>query len=335
MLNNWLKSVNDAESLDKTNIKIKSNTSENTLELIDDYSVALISSDERRPKAIKESLANFHNHFKDISIIDLGYFRKNDPTFNIQLINELIESNILPFILDQDFRWYSQIVSALSKNKSQSNMCISNKIHFSEYGIPCDYLAFQRHLIDMDHIHRIADHSINSMSLGKVRAEVGEVEPVLRDMNNIYFDISAIRASDVPGSFNSMPSGLTCEEACQIMKYLGKSTNLQLVVLGGDFKESTVISDNIAQMIWYLLEGKNSMANDHPKLNSNFNEYIVDVQDLHETFTFVKNADTGRWWFCVDKDEEKQEFISCSYGEYQKTISDELPVRLLKHLTKV
>lgn len=333
MLNNWIKGLNSEISCKVKRINIDTHEEGNHLEMLDEYKIVILSSEDQRPDGIRESLSHFENHFANLPIIDLGYFRKDDPTFNIQLIEELKSSRILPVILDKDFRWFSEIVKGVTKMKRAFNMCVSNTLQFSEYGLACDYMGFQRHLIEMDHIKRIADHSINSMSLGKLRADVNEVEPVLRDVDYLYFDISAIRQNDAPGSLSSMPSGLTCEEACQLMKYTGKSNNLKLLVIGGDYKEDSATNNCISEMLWYFLEGHSQKEEDHPKVSHEFSEYIVDVQELDESFTFIKNKASGRWWFSLNNDEN--EFISCSYNEYQKTIQDELPHRLLKHLTKI
>ncbi len=333
MLNNWIKGFGSDVYDNVKRFNIDAHKEGQLPDLLDEYRISILSSEDPRPNSIRESLGHFQNHFKDLSIIDLGYFRKDDPTFNVQLIQELAESNILPVILDKDFRWFSEIVNGISKDKVCLNMCISNTLQFSEYGVACDYMGFQRHLIQQDHLKRIGDHSINSMSLGKLRADVSEVEPILRDVEHLYFDISAIRQCDVPGSLSSMPSGLTCEESCQLLKYLGKSHSLKLLVIGGDFKVDLSTSNCIAEMLWYFIEGQSQKAQDHPMVNNDFKEYIVDAQDLDESFTFIKNEISGRWWFSLNNDEN--EFVSCSYNEYQKTISEELPDRLLKHLTKL
>ena len=333
MLNHWIKGLKKEEFSLTQGMGIDNYLDEHHPDLLDKYKVGIISSNEHRPRAIRESLGTFQNHFKNLPIIDFGYFRKEDPSFNIQLINELMTSKILLMVIDKDFRWFSEMVKGASMKSRTMNMCISNKLHFSEYGIPCDYIGFQRHLVELDHLNRIGDHSINSMSLGKLRAEVEEVEPIMRDVDFLYFDIAGIRSSDVPGSQNSMPSGLTCEESCQLMKYAGRSNQLKMIVLGGDFKADDVTCNCLGEMLWYFLEGKSQIKQDHPSINQDFNEYIVEGEDFEESFTFVKNKSTGRWWLSVDG--EKNEFISCSYNEYHQTISNELPDRLLKHLAKI
>ena len=333
MLNNWIKGLKKDTPHKNGKLKLDLHEEGKLPDLLDEYKVGLLSSDDLRPNSIRESLYQFQNHFDHLPIIDLGFLRKDDPTFNIQLIQELEASGIIPIVLDKDFRWFSEVVKGATKDKPSYNMCVSNTLQFSEYGLACDYMGFQRHLVEKDHLNRIGDHSINSMSLGKLRADVNEVEPVLRDVNYLYYDISAIRQCDVPGSLSSMPSGLTCEESCQLLKYVGRSNSIKMIVIGGDFKDDVCTSNCIAEMLWYFLEGQNQRIIDHPAINHEFNEYIVDVQELDESFIFVKNKISGRWWFSLNN--EKNEFISCSFNEYQKTISEELPDRLLKHLTKI
>lgn len=335
MLNNWIKGNPVSHNLKNSSIKISSHLDGESLEDLNKYSVGLLSSDNDIALGIKEALSNFHNHFDQINIIDLGTFRKEDPAFNIQLINELVNSNIIPIIINKDFRWFSAITSGITKADNVLNLCISNKIQFSEYGLPSDYLGFQRHLVDKDHLNRIMDHSINSMSLGKTRAEIKELEPILRDVHHAYIDMSSIRRADAPGSHNSIPTGFTAEESCQIAKYLGRSNNLKFLTIGGDLFVNEHTHTTIAEMIWYCLEGINTKIIDHPSVNKNFKEFVVDQGEIDDSLIFIKNIETGRWWFRTDKNEEYNSLISCSHGEYEQTIADELPVRLLKHLTKI
>ena len=335
MLNNWIKGNPPTLNLKNSSIKIATHLEGESLGDLNPFSVALISSDNEIAVGIKEALSNFQNHFNQINIIDLGTFRKEDPAFNIQLINEMINSNIIPIIINKDFRWFSAVTSGITKKDNFLNLCISNKIQFSEYGLPTDYIGFQRHLIDKDHLIRIMDHSINSMSLGKTRAELNELEPILRDVHHAYIDLSSIRKADVPGSHNSISTGFTAEELCQIAKYLGRSNNLKMLTIGGDLFVNEITHTTIAEMIWYCLEGMNTKIMDHPSVNKNFKEFVVDQGEIDESLIFIKNNETGRWWFKASMNEGSDTLVSCSYGEYEKTISNELPVRLLKHLTKI
>ncbi len=302
---------------------------------LNSYRLAFISAPGSRSEKILDSLHYFQNHFGDIKMIDLGVLRKSEATFNIQLIKELNEGEITVIVLDQDFRWFSAIMSSYGKHENTTQACISNKLIFSEYGLTCDFIAFQRHLVSLDHLNRIGDHSINSMSLGKLRAETHLAEPILRDYSGIHFDVSAIRRCDVPGSHSSMPTGLSAEEACQVMKYIGGSTRLKLMVIGGDFQPDEITCDTIAQSIWYLMEGVNQSKSDHPTVDKNYQQFIVDNENLKESFHFIKNNSTGRWWFNAGSENENDEFVACSHQEYLDTIHQELPDRLFKYLAKI
>lgn len=334
MLNHWIKSNSSNQDLAKKNIQIKSNLNSDELDPINEFSVGIIGSNGTRTQNIKDSLGDMFNYFDNTKIIDFGYFQKEDYTFNIQLFNDFNAGGITSLIIDKDLIWFSGILQGLKLNQPKiRNLCISNQVLFTEFGIPTDFIAFQRHLVNPDHLDRILDYSINSMSLGKLRADKDLLEPILRDVSNVFFDISSIRKSDAPGSFDSVTSGLTCEEACQIFKYLGKNRKLQNIVIGGNFDADDQTSSCIAELIWYFLEGRSQTFDDHPTIDKSYKEYLVEVDSLNSTFSFIKNDKSGRWWFKLNEDEE--EYISCSNEEYNKASNDHLPDRLLRHFTRI
>jgi hypothetical protein len=332
MLNNWIKPNNEDQDLSQKSIAIKSNLNNSQLDTLNEFSVALLGSEGGRVQNIKESLGSMYNYFGSTKIVDLGYFQKEDPTFNIQLFNDFREGGITCLIIDKDLVWFSGILHGMKAiQPNLRNVCISNQILFTEFGIPTDFIGFQRHLVNPEHLTRVMDYSINSMSLGKLRADKDLLEPILRDVKNVFFDVSSIRKSDVPGSFDSVPSGLTCEEACQMFKYLGKNRDLQNIVIGGNFTTDENTSNCIAELIWYFLEGRSQTFNDHPAIDKKYKEYLVEVDSLNDTFSFIRNDQSGRWWFKLP---EENEYISCSNQEFQMASNDELPNRLLRHYTK-
>ncbi|HMQ06976.1 MAG TPA: hypothetical protein PKC30_06715 [Saprospiraceae bacterium] len=334
MISHWLKPVENDAACINNNMKLEKYTADGEFDL-SQYRISLISSPGHRSQKILESLSFFENHFKNLNIIDLGIFRKSDAQFNIQLVRELNEGGIIPVILDQDFRWFSSIMNSLSKGNEPQHLCISNNLMFSEYGISCDFMAFQRQMVKLEHLHRITDHSINSMSLGKLRADSHLVEPAVREYTGIYFDICAIRRSDVPGCHSSLPTGLSAEEACQLLKYAGGNTQLKLLVIGGDYQPDEITSDTIAQALWYFMEGVSQSHCDHPAKDRDYQQFIVENDQMKESFYFVKNNTSDRWWFLTGTEPSDDAYIACSYQEYLDTIHKELPDRLLKHLTKL
>jgi hypothetical protein len=333
MLNNWIKPYQSTRPLENGSIKIVSNSNQNPVEKINENSLVFLSAGGKRSSLVKDSLAEFQNYFEELEIIDLGFFQKEDATFNTQLFQDFKHGKITSLILDKDLVWFSEIMHGLKTiNPKTRNICISNKIYFSEFGIPTDFIGFQRHLVPLMHLQRIHDYSINSMSLGKLRADSDLLEPIMRDAQNVYFDIGAIRKSDAPGSYDSMSSGLTCEEACQIFKYLGGNAMLNNVVIGGNFECDDLTALCIAELIWYFFEGRSSIIHDHPSIDQNYKEYLVEIESLKDTFSFIKNDRSGRWWFKIN---ENEDYVSCSRNEYQQASNDELPDRLLKHYTSL
>ena len=67
-------------------------------------------------------------------------------------------------------------------------------------------LGHQVHLTDPENIDLIHKLYHEARRLGDVRANMAQVEPILRDSDIVSFDISALRQSEAPGFFNSSPS---------------------------------------------------------------------------------------------------------------------------------
>ena len=99
----------------------------------------------------------------------------------------------------------------------------------------------------------------DSYRLGVVKENLKEMEPIIRNGDMMTFDVSAMKASYMPGTPHRLVYGLTGEEACQLCWYAGINDKLSSIGIYEydpaydtvDYQSAFVIST----MIWYFIEG--------------------------------------------------------------------------------
>jgi hypothetical protein len=86
----------------------------------------------------------------------------------------------------------------------------------------------------------------------------------------------------------------------------------------------------IAQMIWYFIDGvyrKKQEANINEV--SKFNEYHTYFNDVDTIF--LQSKKSNRWWMQMPD----KKFIACSYKDYLKASTNEMPERWLRAQERV
>ena len=103
--------------------------------------------------------------------------------------------------------------------------------------------------------------------LGNVKADMEEVEPMVRDADILSIDIGSIKHSEAPAMDKAMPNGFTGEEMCRICRYAGMSDKLPSIgfyELNPSFDDNGASAHLYAQMMWYFLDGFSNRRDDFP-----------------------------------------------------------------------
>ncbi len=295
--------------------------------------VALITSNSILCELVRLKLIKFKNHFKNITLYDLGTISNDSIETIIETSDFLANKDIVPVFVGLNLE---QSIAFAQEKKTKFTL-VSNTLDFIKIGLnPIDtnYLAYQRHLCTLSDIYAIEENNYNSLSLGKMRSFPSQLEPILRDVQILNIDLNAMRTSDAPNITNTIPSGLNAEELCQILKYTGSSDHLNSVFFNFQinslhFEEEANL---IAESIWYLFEGRNMKITDHPSKSKDISTFIVHSTELDEDLLFVKHNQSGKWWLEFISEDVSRVYLSCSYEEYQLAINDEVPERLLKFI---
>ncbi|HVB02178.1 MAG TPA: formimidoylglutamase [Chitinophagaceae bacterium] len=190
-----------------------------------------------------------------------------------------------------------------------------------------NHIGFQSYYIHPRILETLDKLRFDCYRLGRVRENMDETEPVMRNSDMLSMDISALKYTDAPGCSDS-PNGFTGDEACMLTRYAGMSSQLSSIGIyeyQPDKDRENLTAKQIAQMIWYFIDGK-ALRKKEAGITEreSFLEYHVAFTELDTIF--LKSKKTGRWWMQVQKDQ----FIPCSYKDYLTASSNEIPERWMR-----
>jgi len=308
--------------------------------------IALIGINETISDSIRREFYQTSYSFKNIYLADLGNVRNTSNEFIIPILNELLNDGVNIILLGTDTNHFEAQLRSFNNNlfnlgfieKSgrvlfdpiiQKLIKNTDKIHKAKL------IGYQSHLFNTKQIDdKLYDQSIR---LGQYRNNYSEIEPTIRDIDMAVFNLDSVRYSEVPGIQNTSPSGLTSEEACQIMKYLGLNTKTNLIDIIGfdpkyDFHNQGAML--ISQLIWYYIEGVDNQSLDDTINNSSMLNYVIDLDDYNLSLEFLQSKKTGRWWVKIPKTDNKSEyFLPCNESDYIRATKNELSNRIFNELS--
>lgn len=191
-----------------------------------------------------------------------------------------------------------------------------------------NHIGFQSYFVHPYMLETMDKLRFDCFRVGYCRDQMDEMEPVMRDAGFISFDISAIRHGDAPAGGIS-PNGFTGEEACMLANFAGQSEKASTFGIYGFLPEKDIHGTTalqIAQMIWYYIDGRNRRRNESPlEQSQNFNEYHTSMSGQEPT-VFLQSKRTGRWWMQLSENK----YISCSHRDYLSASNNEISERWLR-----
>lgn len=228
-------------------------------------------------------------------------------------------------------------IGAINEDVTSHNYLGNIILHQPNYLFNYSNLGYQTYFTDQSNIELMDKLFFDSYRLGQVKADMSEVEPVVRNADILTFDMGAIRYSDAPGNRNSSPNGFNGEEACQITRYAGLSDKLTTI---GFFELNPMCDKDeqtaflVAEMIWYFIDGFYGRKKDYPiGSKDTYTKYHVTLEDGKYDLIFYKSDRSGRWWMEVPyppskkSKYERHHMVPCSYADYQTACDNEMPDR--------
>ncbi len=292
---------------------------------------------------IREAFYKLDFSLFNLTITDLGDIRNNDVSLMTAAYKELIAQDIFPIIIAptsnaslsianalkvMDIQNQHGIVTPRTNQDTKGYDLLSNLIEDEKVN-RLSIIGYQKHYANpsLQTIPKL--DQANLMSLGQLRDNLKEVEPILRELTTLSFDISSIRASDSVGLKDQSSIGLFGEEACKLLHYASSSHTLKSLHLFGFELEENAKSaaELLACLIWYCIAGRQAIES-YSVSKENMDKYIVELDDINEKINFWKNENSERWWVEIPNPDIKDNLIPCSHKEYtlacQNKISDRL-----------
>lgn len=319
--------------------------------------VGLIGVEPETADAVREALYRLSPPAAPAKVFDLGNCRQQGDGLVIPLIQELLESNILPILIGGDSNLIRQHFLACQRIHSSTQVIVVDeqvRLH-PEVGQPALFplntvldksvkglyslglIGIQSHFTPQEVLAFLDRMRVEHVRLGVARAALEEIEPLVRDADMLSFHLQALRASEMPEQLHPSPNGFQAEEACRIARYAGLSDRLRSVSFPG-FRlkrgSSQVGAQVVAQMIWYFLEGYFGRYGDFPRTSEGMTEYQVQSAVLEMPVIFWKSNRSGRWWMQVPiinkgQQEEAVRLVSCTYEDYLQSTRGDFPDRLV------
>lgn len=284
------------------------------------------------------------------NIADLGDIRNNDVGLMTSAYKELLSQEIFPLVIDPSINTSLAIANALKLIKIEANFgfispttqpssdCYSiySELVEGNKANRLSFLAYQKHYSNPlnQSIPKLDSSAL--MSLGKLRDDIREAEPILRNQNVLAFDARSIKASDSVGLMNQNNIGLTAEEACRLLQYATSSSNLKgMHLYGFDLgtnQNSKAGAELIAILIWYSIIGRQK-ARQNQQSKKEMTNFIVELDSLDQQLHFWKNEKSEHWWVELpDLNNASGMLIPCSEKEYLLAKENKMSDRLFNIL---
>lgn len=296
--------------------------------------------------AVRKILYSYSYNFNGISIADFGNLNHDGSSRNAmaglrECLIAMRAENIIPIIIGENDNYSDPLLKSIPFNDidcavvapeiayNPDDLCW--KLKQKNKLFHASFLGVQNFMNSHASIQMVSSLFSEIIRLGDLKARLPEIEPVLRQADLFEFNLSSIKYSNFKSAAQQLPSGLTNQEACAVCRYAGVSNSIGLFLLNGfnlDNAHSTDVMQ-IAQMIWYTLDGIDNRFNDHPQLNHrNFTVYKCHAHS-GEDMLFLYSELTGRWWMQVPtvgtKKKTAVKFIGCKESDYEIAKQGEVP----------
>ncbi len=356
MLENWLKPVPTEDWLETLgSFTLGKNLDIHTAKGVPPLKktkVALVFIGGREMQAIREELYPLTQVRPKLSLADLGNLKRSKISFGIPLIKELLDSHIIPLVIASDPNLVEMLYDAYKELHPYPSMLqVDEQLHLAKgertrrlldkRPFHLSILGGQGHFFQPEEVRLLEKRHFDLIRLGKAKAQIPDIEPIIRDADLISFNLPVLKPSEIPGLDARSPSGFQLEEGCQILRYSGLSDKLKACLITGFSPEAIrhrLSAASVAQLIWYFIEGVSQRKRDYPASTRGMTEYLVQVKNLDYQLVFWKSNKTGRWWMQIPVDGKAQQkhhrLVPCAYSDYVMARQGELPDRLLHALNR-
>ncbi len=194
-----------------------------------------------------------------------------------------------------------------------------------------NHLGFQSYFVHPHMLEVIDSLRFDCFRVGKIKENIEEMEPPIRNSHLFSFDIAAIQNAHAPAN-RLTPNGFTGEEACTLMQYAGMSQNVSSIGIYGfnsDLDEHSLTAKQISHLLWYIMDGIHKGKQEASlEERDNFFEFTMAFAEVETVF--LQSKKTGRWWMQINNDK----FVACSKLDYLIACNNEMPERWLRAMER-
>ncbi len=293
---------------------------------------------------IRPHLYNYAYRWHGINVADFGTLRHNGTIKNIndgltECIIALREKNIIPLFIGERNNYAPGLLKGIDYKKIDYAL-VTAKLDLQEVNylsllkqknkiFHASIIGVQNYMICEEEYFELTSNFVEYLRLGNLRHNIQLAEPLLRQADVFEFDCESLKHSEFTVTDAKLPSGINNQEACAICRYAGISNTLQYYIINNLQLLSTSITENqqVAQMVWHILDGIENRFNDNPVLkHPNFTVYKC--QSMKEMdMLFVKSNVTERWWMQVPLKNKKAppKFIGCNEADFDIAQQNDVP----------
>ena len=343
--------------------KLKINGREN-LSSLESLDIVIFSINEYRFNSGIQKSFNANKDFRkklyslyygnwDLNIYDLGDLENgnlvSDTQFALTKILDFFSKNKILVITiggSQNllFNMYSSLKVTLQKinlvsvdNKidfSKNNESFLSKIIMDENNKLANFsnIGYQKHLASVSENKLLDKMYFESINLGKIKSNLAEAEPILRDSDIVSFNINSVKSGDLNNA-HQYPNGLSSYELCSLSRFSGLSSRVNIVSFFENW-DLSIMNSLLAESTWYVIDGYSARINENPINDvSDFIYYHIELDNYK--FKFYRSKLSDRWWVEFLNDELisiQKDIISCTCDDYNNCKNSVIPERILRRL---
>ena len=304
-------------------------------------------------KDFRKKLYSLYYGNWDLNIYDFGDLENgnlvSDTQFALSKILEFFSKNkILVITIGGSQNLLFDIYSSLKETLQKINLVsVDNKIDFSNnnesflHKIIMDEnnklanfsnIGYQKHLTSVPENKLLDKMYFESINLGKIKYNVAEAEPVLRDSDIVSFNINSVKAGELNNA-HQYPNGLSSYELCSLSRFSGLSSRVNIVSYFENW-DLSIMNSLLAESAWYVIDGYATRINENPLNDTNdFIYYHIELDNYK--FKFYRSRLSDRWWVEFLNDEIisiEKDIISCTFDDYNNCKNSVIPERILTRL---
>ena len=304
-------------------------------------------------KDFRKKLYSLYYGNWDLNIYDFGDLENgnlvSDTQFALSKILEFFSKNkILVITIGGSQNLLFDIYSSLKETLQKINLVsVDNKIDFSNnnesflHKIIMDEnnklanfsnIGYQKHLTSVPENKLLDKMYFESINLGKIKSNIAEAEPVLRDSDIVSFNINSVKAGELNNA-HQYPNGLSSYELCSLSRFSGLSSRVNIVSYFENW-DLSIMNSLLAESAWYVIDGYATRINENPLNDTNdFIYYHIELDNYK--FKFYRSKLSDRWWVEFLNDEIisiEKDIISCTFDDYNNCKNSVIPERILTRL---